>query len=522
MPASPSPSGRAAKRVSPPNEAGTPVLVWQGKAPASVSSALRLSPQASWGARTTTTEAVGNPQPADGSDHLIQGENLAVLQHLAATGWRGQVKLAYIDPPFDSGADYARQVQARSDSGQHGPAVRQVAYRDVWQPTDYVQFMYERLQAIWALLADDGSLFFHCDYRRAHHMRCLLDEIFGPDRFRNQIVWAYGTSARGAKATAGQFARNHDVILWYGKGPTTAFAPVRVERRIQTGEAKARGFRQDEQGTWFKTAPRGDYTDASIARLESEGRIYRTRTGTIRIKYPLRSEGDWVIEDVLVGDVWTDIPDAMHAGKHEQFNYPTRKPEALLARLIQAASSPDDLILDCFSGSGSTLVAAQRLGRRWIGCDVSPIAIQVAASRLAIEHPATETIGRRGRSAPASSRPGILWGSSGGHVDLAPLSLQWRSDRHSGVLNSGTLTISAPDLPAGMDQDWRSTIEAVYVDPAYDGQRFHRAIADVPVGHYRCVQGTYTVPLPDPAGMVCVQAIDIRGQVWTGSVAGDP
>jgi len=142
------------------------------------------------------------------------------------------------------------------------------------------------------------------------------------------------------------------------------------------------GFHRDTDGRWFKTAPRGDYTDKSIARLEKEGRIYRTRTGSIRIKYFLKEEGDCLIEEKLIGDVWDDIPDAMHMGSREKTGYPTQKPEALLRRIILASSGPGDIVLDAFAGSGTALLAAQREGRRWIGMDESPLAIETMEKRL--------------------------------------------------------------------------------------------------------------------------------------------
>jgi len=127
---------------------------------------------------------------------------------------------------------------------------------------------------------------------------------------------------------------------------------------------------------------RGDYTDESIVRLEKEGRVYRTNSGAIRIKYPLERRGDKVVEKSLVGDVWDDIPDMMHAPPDERVDYPTQKPEKLLRRVVEAASNPGDLVADFFCGSGTTLAVAEKLGRRWIGCDLGRWAIHVTRKRL--------------------------------------------------------------------------------------------------------------------------------------------
>jgi len=207
-----------------------------------------------------------------------------------------------------------------------------------------------------------------------------MDEVFGEENFLNEIIWSYG--GRGAKAVARQFSRNHDTILFYRK-KRHFFKKMVQEKRIAKGMG---GFRKDSGGRWFKTAPRGDYTDKSIARLEKEGRVYRTRTGKVRIKYFLREDGDFLIEEKLVGDVWDDIPDAMHMSAAEKTGYPTQKPEALLRRIILASSKPGDIVLDAFAGSGTALYVAQNEGRRWIGMDESPLAIKTIKKRFFIGH----------------------------------------------------------------------------------------------------------------------------------------
>jgi DNA modification methylase len=478
-----------------------PRLEWSGKAetPSILTPDWRLAAIAAADDGTMASRA-----PESGANHLLHGDNLALLQGLRDSGWAGVVSLVYVDPPFDSGVDYHRTVRHR---GRSGSKERQFAYRDVWGTGDYLQFMYERLLVIRDLLHETGSIFVHCDFRRVHHLRCLLDEIFGPDHFRNQIVWAYGGGARGAKAVAGQFPRNHDVILWYGKGHATAYAPIQVERRVPVAEARAVGYRQDDAGNWFKTAPRGDYTDASVARLETEGRIYRTRTGSVRIKYPLRHEGDYVIEDVTVGDVWTDIPDAMHASRRERFDYPTRKPIALLERLILAATRPGDLVLDAFCGSGTTLVAAERHRRPWIGLDVNPVAIEVAARRVQAEAAAL------GGPVGGTPRPVGIWQT--GPVTSGEAKLQVELQRDGdGVLVR--LVGYRPALAVEDEKpDWRGWVDAVYVDPAHGGTVFHRRLADVPTRREAQVAGVYAVPANLLGTQVGVQVVDVFGTVCT-------
>ena len=222
--------------------------------------------------------------------------------------------------------------------------------------------------------------YLHFDPTASHYLKVLLDAIFGPENFRNEIMWHYG--GRGAKAVASQFPRNHDVLLLYSKADGEQVHNRQyLTRRYTPDEARARGLRQDPDGRWFKTAPRGDYTDDSVSRLEKEGRIHRTRTGSVRVKYFLGGSAGSVEEAVLVGDTWNDIPDAMHLG-HELLGYPTQKPLALLERVLAASSNPGDVVLDPFCGCGTALVAAQKLDRRWIGIDVTYLSIAVMRARL--------------------------------------------------------------------------------------------------------------------------------------------
>ncbi len=321
----------------------------------------------------------------DFRNRLIWGDNKLVLASLLQE-FRGAVRLIYIDPPFDVGADFSMRVPLGDDSEieKQQSTLELVAYRDMWGrgADSFLEMLYERLVLMRELLTDDGSIYLHCDWRMAHYIRCLLDDVFGASNFRSSIVWAYGRSARGAKAIASQFARNHDDILCYSKSSQVTFNGDTLYRKYTIDEAKKVGFRQDDEGRWFKTAPRGDYTDDSIARLRQEGRIWETRNGNIRIKYVLEQNGPYVIEPVPVGDVWLDIPDAMHLSDAELTGFATQKPEALLNRIVKAATNEGDLVADFFCGSGTATAAAERHGRRWIGCDLGRFAIHTSYKRM--------------------------------------------------------------------------------------------------------------------------------------------
>ncbi|MEW6081439.1 MAG: site-specific DNA-methyltransferase [Bacillota bacterium] len=322
----------------------------------------------------------------------------SLLEHLG-----GRIDLIYIDPPFAVGADFTVQVQLGEENDtplREHSIMEEVAYRDTWgKGTDsYQHMMYERLALMRDLLSEHGAIYVHCDWRMSGFLRGLLDEVFGPDCFLNSIAWVYGSSARGAKAIASQFARNHDNILYYRKSPAHVFNGDILRRLYTFEEARKAGFRQDESGRWFKTAPRGDYTDASIAALRAEGRVHDTRTGNVRIKYFLDTEDRYIVESVPVGDAWPDIPDAMHLSEQEKTGFDTQKPESLLQRIIRSSSNEGDLVADFFCGSGTTMVVAEKLGRRWIGVDLGRHAIHMSRKRLIHVHRELRAKGRPCRS----------------------------------------------------------------------------------------------------------------------------
>ena len=322
----------------------------------------------------------------------------------------GSVDLIATDPPFNKGKDF----HATPDSLAAGAKFQdrwswaddvegdwvdllKDDWPDVWQVIGaarcswgddlgaFLCFMAVRLVEMRRILKPSGSIYLHCDPTASHYLKQLMDAIFGRKQFRNEIVWCYGGAARGAKAVAKHFARNHDVILFYSKSSSGHYHPVFVETE------KPDGFQIDKQGRAFKTAPRGDYTDESISRLETQGRVHRTRTGNIRVKYFLTQRDGIVYEDKQVGSVWTDIADMMHAPKSERQGFPTQKPLALYERIIQASAPVGGIVFDPFCGCATTPVAAERLGRQWVGIDIWAGAHQIVLQRLCDEGLAAPT-----------------------------------------------------------------------------------------------------------------------------------
>ncbi len=317
-------------------------------------------------------------------NRLVYGDNLLTMQALLAgdpqTGLpslRGKVDLIYIDPPFDSKANYRTPITLPNASFSQRPTViEQFAYADTWEEgtISYLKMIYPRLMLMKEMLSEKGSIYVHIDWHIGAYVKVVLDEIFGKENFRNEIIWKRGT-VKGAKAVGNQFARNHDMILYYSKGNDyvyhTQYLPYSEEY------IKQRYTKDDNDG-------RGPYTDQAIGtrsedsliEMEKDNRIFITSTGKRRVKYYL-SEAKGIAMD----DSWNDISEVNSMAK-ENVGYATQKPEALLERIIKASSNEGDLVCDFFGGSGTTAAVAEKLGRRWITCDIGKPASLVMRKRF--------------------------------------------------------------------------------------------------------------------------------------------
>lgn len=316
---------------------------------------------------------------------LIRGDNRLALGALAAQ-FRGEIDLIYIDPPYDCGVDYRVDVRI----GDSNASVH--AYRDAWGDghESYEHMMAERLMLMRDLLCPEGCIFVHCDWRASAVLRLILDDIFGRGCFRNEIVWRRAPNL-GRQAASSQLGRVVDSIFVYSAREGTPFRGQTPTRRTPVeldGSGKPRGSKWDEVAQlFFTTAPRGDYTDDSIARLRAEGRVWESPSGKIYIKYFLRrgDDGRWY-KDQPVDTLWddADVRPLRHCSKDELgIGYATQKPEGLLGRIISWACPPGGLVADFFCGSGTTGVVAQRLGRRWLLADLGRQAIHTTRKRLA-------------------------------------------------------------------------------------------------------------------------------------------
>ncbi len=347
--------------------------------------------------RARTAEIVGEQATAH---RLIHGDGLDVAGMLEIEGLQGKVDLVYVDPPYASDRDYV--AEARLDGPADGRARRTLAYEDRWSSERggvgaYLEMLAPRLEALTNLLSSRGTIWVHLDWRAAYLVRALLDEILGRDAFLNEIVWRRAPNL-GRQATSGQFGRTLDTLVVYGR----AKARLRPPTRLEPIEPSA--IRWDDDGRPFTSAPRGDYTDASIAKLDAEGRVHRTASGKVYIKYFLVKNEDGVLcRERRVDALWTDVAPLRHAVSAERTGYPTQKPRALLERIITCATEPGAIVVDAFAGSGTTGAAAHALGRQAILVDRSPVAIATARARLLRDGAPLRLERMEGTSAPEVS-----------------------------------------------------------------------------------------------------------------------
>jgi len=291
---------------------------------------------------------------------LILGDNKLILSSLKNGPLRkeieaqGGLKLIYIDPPFDVGADFSMDIKIGDGEDEESftkkpSVIEEIAYRDTWGKgaDSFIAMIYERLKLMHDLLAEDGSIYVHCDWRVSTFMRMSLDEIFGKDNFRNEIIWYYSTLGRPDD----RFAQKHDTIFYYGKSDKTFF---------------------NQKGA--KVPYSDEYIKSHFRDKDDEGRVCRKRfdAGKWRIYYPE--------EGMIPNDVW-EIPYENSMSK-ERLDYPTQKPTALLNRIIKSSSNEGDLIADFFCGSGTTLAVAEKLGRKWIGSDLGKFGIHTSRKRM--------------------------------------------------------------------------------------------------------------------------------------------
>ena len=294
------------------------------------------------------------------TNKLIWGDNKLILSSLKNGSLKkeieaqGGLKLIYIDPPFDVGSDFSMDIKIgdEDESFTKKPSIiEEVAFRDTWGNgvDSFIAMIYERLKIMHDLLAEDGSIYVHCDWRLNSYMRIVLDEIFGKDNFQREIIWAL-SGVSGYKSLINGFVRGHDSILYYAKSDKHIFN----KKFLEYDEAQLKRF----------------------SKIDENGRRYKPITATRKL-YLDDSNG------VPISDVWSDIASFQTiVNSPEIMDYPTQKPEKLIGRIIEASSNEGDLVADFFCGSGTTMAVAEKMNRKWIGTDLGRFSIHTSRKRL--------------------------------------------------------------------------------------------------------------------------------------------
>ncbi len=338
------------------------------------------------------------------TNKLIWGDNKLILSSLKNGPMReeierqGGLKLIYIDPPFDVGADFSMDIEIGGDTFTKKPNIlEEIAYRDTWGKgaDSFIAMIYERLALMRDLLAEDGSIYVHCDWRVNAYIRLVLEEVFGRERFQNEITWLR-TNAHNMKTHG--YVRSQETIFFSAKSSVIIFN----EQRTGYGDAQLSRYKEDESGRlytgrdmtfssvnpgrqfeWRGTKPPSNrswgYSLEKLEELWAQGLILTKKDGTPRL------DGLKVFLDETEGSplttLWDDVSRIGNTSS-ERLGYPTQKPEALLQRIIQASSNEGDLVADFFCGSGTTAAVAEKLGRKWIATDLGKFAIHTSRKRL--------------------------------------------------------------------------------------------------------------------------------------------
>lgn len=330
-------------------------------------------------------------------NQLIWGDNKLVMSSLLKD-YAGKIDLIYIDPPFATGADFSYHVSVGDIDWIKAPSVlEESAYRDTWGAgySSYLSMLFERLILLRALLSDSGSIYVHLDWRAAHFGKVILDEVFGADNFKNEIIWRRTNTHNDPDG----FGRVHDTLLYY-RMPGGTFNPVYGEYRQEYVDQAYRHV--DPDGRRYRLLPlhathEFSSTDDNTRRFGDKvlrppsGKYWRwsqTKVDTafaedmiVLSKNDVPQYKKYLDEakGVPAQSIWDDLK---MMSRSEMVGYPTQKPYSLLERILESSSNEGDLVLDCFAGSGTTPVVAERLGRRWIACDLGRYAIHTTRKRL--------------------------------------------------------------------------------------------------------------------------------------------
>jgi len=503
---------------------GYPELRWQGKRPFRSTQFYPAQLKETYG------------KPVDGwLNRIYWGDNHQVMSHLMKE-FRGKVQLIYIDPPFNSKAEYKKKVILK---GKHHSVFEEKQYTDIWTNDDYLQFMYERLILCRELLSDQGSIYIHLGPNISHYVKTIVDGVFGPSNFLNELIWkrAFGHS------DSGKFGAIHDIILFYGKNKQRiwnklfqkpdkeyinrffdSYDKERNERyqRLSLSAGGLTGGGYDYEYKGVRTNWRCPLS--TLKKHDKEKRLHWPKNGGVpRLK---KYESEY--KGMPIQDLWLDIS-KIHNQSPELYGYPTQKPEALLERIIMASSNPSDLVLDCFMGSGTTQAVAMKLGRRFIGADINLGAIQITTKRLLSVAANLKQQNAQVQIDTDSDDDLIHYtGFSVYNVEILrdEANLEFKRDSEAKVIVSNGKLVIEQFYPMNLLQklslfeenveDWRELTESVMVDWNYDGDVLRPEITDIP-GKNKLVKGEYKIP--KKYSRIRVKITDMLSEHWEGDVS---
>ncbi|MGH9763902.1 MAG: site-specific DNA-methyltransferase, partial [Blastocatellia bacterium] len=352
--------------------------------------------------RRRNLELFASGRDTEWRNRLIWGDKKYVLPSLLPE-FAGKVNLIYIDPPFDTGADFSfiatipDEPESEDDQNtsftKEPSVIEQKAYRDTWGRglDSYLLWLAETVALLRDLLADNGSIYVHLDWRMVHYAKALLDEVFGSDRYENEIIWKRSLPHGNIDY---KFGASHDTILRYTKTEESIWNPQYSAHReeylrdfYKYTEPSGRRYRliscinpnpnrPNLTYEWRGVKRVWKFSKERMQRMHDEGLLEYSKNGIPSYKGYLDQ-----MRGVPLQDIWTDVHPLMGSSQ-EWVEYPTQKPVALVERILQASSNENDLVMDCFVGSGTTAAVAEKLNRRWLACDLGRFAIHTTRKRL--------------------------------------------------------------------------------------------------------------------------------------------
>ena len=358
---------------------GYPMLNWHGKRPFTSTQYYPAQKKEVYGAEEDAW-----------INKIFWGDNVQVMSHLLKD-YRGKIKLIYIDPPFDSNADYKKRITLKGKQVTNDQTnFEEKQYTDIWSNDEYLQFMYERIILLREILSENGTIWLHCDYRKSHQLKCIMDEVFGNNNHVSDVIWKRAAARGNVKRG---FSVAHDNLLVYCKSVDHTWTPPKLEyseeyiSRFNQIDEDGRRYTLDNMISPNPDRPNLDYewngvrkvwrvTKEKMAEMDRNGQIGYTSNGVARFKRYLDALGGQPLTTI-----WDDI-DPVNSQAVERENYPTQKPMKLLDRIIMTSTEEGDLVFDCFMGSGTTQVAAYKANRKFIGADINLGAIQTTTKRL--------------------------------------------------------------------------------------------------------------------------------------------